>query len=349
MKSQRILVLMHETLVPPDSLKGYSQSQIDEFRTEYDVVRQLKANGHEVRSLGLGDNLPELTAVLKEWRPHVAFNLAEEFQGLVSYDQHVVSFLELMRQPYTGCNPRGLLLSRDKALAKRILQSHGIATPAFAVFAKGQPKSQRIVLSRELSFPLFVKSVTDDASYGISQASVVRDLTKLKQRIAFIHEQTGSAALVEEFIEGRELYVSVIGNQRLQTYPIWEMDFGSAQSQNQGQGLAIATRKAKWDRAYRLQHGIGSHPAHELSASLQTKIQAVTKQVYQALSLTGYARIDLRLHADGSVYVLEANANPCLTAHEDFAKSAAAVGEDYAQLLERIIALGRSYRAAWRG
>lgn len=332
---------MHETLVPPDKLTGYSQSQIDEFRTEYDVVQQLKAAGHHVRNIGLGDNLPELTAVLKEWRPHVAFNLAEEFQGLVSYDQHVVSFLELMRQPYTGCNPRGLLLSRDKALAKRILQSHGIATPAFAVFAQGQ----HVALPRELTFPLFVKSVTDDASYGISQASLVRDLAKLKQRIAFIHEQTGSAALVEEFIEGRELYVSVIGNQRLQTYPIWEMDFGTTKSQ----GLAIATRKAKWDRAYRQQHGIGSHPADDLTRSLQAKIQIVAKQVYQALSLTGYARIDLRLRADGKVYVLEANANPCLTAHEDFAKSAAAAGDDYARLLEKIIALGKNYRAAWRG
>src|SRR5689334_7256148 len=110
MKPQRILVLMHETLVPPATLNGYSQSQIDEFRTEYDVVRQLEASGHEVRCLGLGDNLQELTATVNDWRPQVAFNLAEEFQGLVSYDQHVVSFLELMRQPYTGCNPRGLLL-----------------------------------------------------------------------------------------------------------------------------------------------------------------------------------------------------------------------------------------------
>jgi D-alanine-D-alanine ligase len=339
MKSQRILVLMHETLVPPDSLRGYSQSQIDEFRTEYDVVQQLKASGHAVRCLGLGDNLAELTATIKEWRPQVAFNLAEEFQGIPSYDQHVVSFLELLRQPYTGCNPRGLLLSRDKVLAKQILAFHGIATPGFAVFAKGQ----RVALPAGLRFPLFVKSATDDASFGISQASIVRNLAKLRQRVEFIHEQTGSAALVEEFIEGRELYMGVIGNARLNTYPIWELDFGTADRQ----GAAIATRSAKWDRKYRSKHGIGSHAAR-LPAALQARIEGLAKHVYRALSLTGYARIDLRMDVAGNVYVLEANANPCLTAREDFARSAAAAGDDYAVLLERIVQLGKSYRAAWR-
>jgi D-alanine-D-alanine ligase len=338
MKPQRILVLMHETLVPPQTLRGYRQQQIAEFRTEYDVVQQLKASGHCVRCLGLGDNLDELIATIKEWRPSVAFNLAEEFQSIVSYDQHVVSLLELLRQPYTGCNPRGLLLSRDKVLAKQLLTFHGISTPGFAVFAKGQ----KVALPASLRFPLFVKSVTDDASFGISQASVVRDLHKLKQRVAFIHEQTGSAALVEEFIAGRELYVSVIGNDRLQTYPVWEMDFGTA-----SQGAAIATRNAKWDQNYRSKHGIGSHAAR-LGAAQRTRIEAVAKRVYRALSLTGYARIDLRLDAAGEVYVLEANANPCLTAHEDFARSAAAAGDDYANLLERIIRLGRSHRVAWR-
>ncbi|MGC3982569.1 MAG: ATP-grasp domain-containing protein [Steroidobacteraceae bacterium] len=340
MKAQRILVLMHETLVPPDNLTGYSQQQIDEFRTEYDVVQQLRASGHVVRCLGLSDDLTELTGVIKQWRPHIAFNLAEEFQGIVSYDQHVVSFLELMRQPYTGCNPRGLLLSRDKALAKQLLAYNGIATPGFAVFAVGQ----RARLPEGLRFPLFVKSVSDDASFGISRASIVHTVAKLQERVAFVHEQTGSAALVEEFIAGRELYVGVIGNERLQTYPVWEMDFGSTR---QG-GVTIATRKAKWDRSYRSKHGIGSHPARDLASSLRERVQETARRVYKALSLTGYARIDLRLNEQGEVYVLEANANPCLTAHEDFARSAAVDGDDYAALLERIIRLGRNYRVAWR-
>ncbi len=340
MKALRILVLMHETLVPPDDLSGCTQQQIDEFRTEYDVVQQLKASGHQVRCLGLGDNLVELTATLKNWRPHVAFNLAEEFQGIVSYDQHVVSFLELMRQPYTGCNPRGLLLSRDKALAKQLLAFHGIATPGFAVVARGQ----RLVLPAGLQFPLFVKSVSDDASFGIAQASIVRDIDKLRQRVEFIHEQIGSAALVEEFIAGRELYMGVIGNLRLQTYPLWEMDFGTADNN----GMSIATRKAKWDREYRTRHRIGSHPALDVNSTLTTHVKEMALRGYRALSLSGYARMDFRVSEQGKVYLLEANANPCLTATEDFARSAAHAGDDYAALLERIVRLGLNYRSAWR-
>ena len=159
----------------------------------------------------------------------------------------------------------------------------------------------------------------------------------------FIHEQTDSAALVEEFIAGRELYVGVIGNERVHTYPVWEMDFGTSDQQ----GIAIATRSAKWDRRYRSRHGIGSHAA-ELSKSLRAHIEQVAVRVYRALCLSGYARIDLRLNDQGEVHVLEANANPCLTAHEDFARSAAVGGDDYGVLLERIIKLGLSYRAPWR-
>ncbi len=336
MKSHRILVLMHETLVPPESLAGFTPRQIEEFRTEYDVVRRLQSLGHQVRCIGLGDNLAELTETIKSWRPHVAFNLAEEFQGLVSYDQHVVSFLELMKLPYTGCNPKGLVLSRDKSLSKQLLTFNGVQTPRFAVFAKGR----RVTLPVNLKFPLFVKSVSDDASFGIAQASIVHDLEQLTRRIEFIHAQTGSDALVEEFIMGRELYVGVIGNQRLHAYPIWEMDFGALASN----GAAIATRKVKWDVPYRKKHGIDSSVAHDLSPKLKKQIVDMALRGYRALSLTGYARMDFRLSDKGQLYLLEANANPCLAADEDFAQSAALAGDDYGCLLERIISLGKSYR-----
>ncbi|MGD9841410.1 MAG: D-alanine--D-alanine ligase [Steroidobacteraceae bacterium] len=336
MKSQRIVVLVHELLVPPDHIDDCTQQEYDEFSTEFDVVQQLEASGHQVRCLGIGDSLVELTEVINEWHPHVVFNLADEFQGIVSFDQHLVSYLEMLRQPYTGCNPRGLLLSRDKALAKRILSSHGIATPAFAVFAKGQ----RVTLPVGLNFPLFVKSASDDASLGIAQASMVRDLHSLKQRVEFVHQQTGSLALVEEFIAGRELYVGVIGNQRLQAYPVWEMDFGTADVN----GVAIATRKAKWDHDYRERHGIDSHAAKDIDPALEKRIKAMALSGYRALSLTGYARMDFRLSAEGKLFLLEANANPCLTSFDDFAKSAAAAGEDYAALLDHIIQLGKRYR-----
>src|SRR3954465_6446326 len=208
MKPLRVLVLMHESLVPPQSLEGYSEKEIDEFRTELDVTRVLEQSGHEVRALGLLDNLADLRAAITDWKPDITFNLLEEFQGIVTYDQHVVAYLELMKQPYTGCNPRGMMISRDKVLSKQILAYHRIPTPGFALFRRGQ----RYKIPRKMKFPLFVKSVTEDASLGISQASIVHEAEHLKERIEFIHVQTNSDALVEEYIEGRELYVGVLGN-----------------------------------------------------------------------------------------------------------------------------------------
>ncbi len=340
MKPQRILVLVHETLVPPKTLDGFTQQQIDEFKTEYDVTTTLTRAGHEVRVLGLGDNLSDLRTAITDWKPDIAFNLFEEFQGIVTYDQHVVAFLELMRQPYTGCNPRGLMISRDKALSKQILAYHRIPTPRFAVFAQGK----RYQVPKRLKFPLFVKSATEDASFGISQASVVHDVPKLKERIEFIHEQTHSDALVEEYIEGRELYVGVMGNERLNTLPVWELDFGTLPDVMAG----IATRKVKWDRSYQKKHGIRTAAAKELPNGTAAHLDRLSKRIYRALFLTGYARMDFRMRPDGSVFVLEANANPNISHEEDFADSAEATGVNYETLLERLMRLGLNYQAAWR-
>ena len=340
MKPLRVLVLMHESLVPPDSLAGLTDKQIDEFRTEYDVMDHLRKAGHNVRALGLGDNLGDLRSAITEWKPDIAFNLMEEFQGIVTYDQYVVAFLELMKQPYTGCNPRGMMISRDKALSKQILSYHRIPTPGFAVFRKGQ----RYKLPRKLKFPLFVKSATEDASVGISQASVVHDAEKLQERIQFIHEQTNSDALVEEYIEGRELYVGVLGNDRLRTFPVWEMDFGTLPDVMAN----IATRKVKWDRRYQARHGIRTGEAQGLPDGCAAYLDKLSKRIYRALSLSGYARMDFRLRPDGSVFVLEANANPNISHQEDFGDSAQAAGVEYSALLEQIIRLGCNYQAAWR-
>ncbi|MES1190263.1 MAG: D-alanine--D-alanine ligase [Steroidobacter sp.] len=340
MKSQRILVLMHETLVPPDDLQGYSARQIQEFRTEYDVMRQLEVLGHQVRSLGLGDDLEPLREAIREWRPHIAFNLLEEFNGIVSYDQHVVAYLELMQQRYTGCNPRGLMMSRDKALAKKILAYHQILTPRFAVL----PKGRRVAVPPSLRYPLFVKSVIDDASLGISRASIVSSERKLKQRVEFIHEHTGSDALVEEYIAGRELYVPVLGNDRLTVYPVWELSITGKKEPTP----LIATRRTKWNADYRNKHGIDTHVAQDLSPALQKHINTVSADIYRTLSLTGYARLDFRLTTDNQLYFLEANANPNLSADEDLAASAAHRGDDYAALLGKILKLGLAYKAAWK-
>jgi D-alanine-D-alanine ligase len=340
MKTLRVLVLVHETLVPPEDTSGYTPEQIDEWRTEYDVTSTLRAMGHEVRVLGMGDSLAELRTAIADWKPDIAFNLLEEFQGIVTYDQHVVAFLELMRLPYTGCNPRGMMISRDKTLSKQVLAYHRIPTAKFALL----PRGRRYRPPSRLRFPLFVKSATEDASLGISQASIVHDGQKLSERVQFIHEQTNSDALVEEYIEGREIYIGIAGNERLTSYPLWELNFGTLPDVMAG----IATRKVKWDRKYQQKHGIDTGPARDLPEGLDRRVAQLARRIYRALSLSGYARIDLRLKPDGSVFVLEANANPNLAQIEDLATSALSAGVGYQALLERILRLGLAYQAAWR-
>lgn len=342
MRRRRILLMTHEDLVPPESIEGLSEKQIDEFRTEHNVYTTLYNLGHDIRVLGIGDHLSILRETIREWKPHAVFNLLEEFSGIPSYDQHVVAYLELVRQRYTGCNPRGLMLSRDKVLTKQVLAWHRVATPAFHLF----PYDKRYVAPKKLEsrFPLFVKSATLDASLGIAQASIVEDMEKLKERVTFIHEQVQSDALVEEYIEGRELYIGVLGNSRLTTLPVWELDFGTLSEAQAG----IATRKVKWDRKYQKKHGIKTGPANGLTKAETDGLLKLAKRIYRALHLSGYARLDLRMRPDGSVFLLEVNANPDLTFGEDFAESAASIGLDYDKLLTRIINLGLSYMPEWR-
>jgi D-alanine-D-alanine ligase len=340
MKKLRALVVVHASLVPPESLEGHTEKEIEEWRTEYDVTTTLRKAGHEVSCLGVLDSLTELRTAIADSKPDIVFNLLEEFDGIVTYDQHVVAFLELMRQPYTGCNPRGLLLSRDKSLCKQLFAYHRIPTPQFTVFGR----STKFRVPRKLRFPLFVKSTVEDASLGIAQASVVEDAAKLRERVEFVHDQVKSDALVEEYIEGRELYVGMLGNDRLTRLPVWEMVFGSMPDSL----AAIATRKVKWDKRYQARYGITTRAAEDLPPAVVTRLDKLSRRIYRALGLSGYARMDFRVTADGNIYVLEANANPNLEAEEDFAESARASGIPYEDLLGRLIQLGLSYKAEWR-
>jgi D-alanine-D-alanine ligase len=340
MNRLRVLVLVREGLVPPDSLDGKSDKEIAEWRCEYDVVHALNEMGHEVRPIGVYNDLSPVKQAIDEWKPNVAFMLLEEFHGVTLYDQAVVSYLELMLQPYTGCNPLGMMISRNKALAKKIMLYHRIPTPHFQLV----PVGRKVHSSKKLQFPLLVKSAGEDASHGISQASVVRDDEALAERIRFVHESVGSDALVEEYIEGRELYVGVIGNRRLQTLPVWEMDFRNMPEEQ----ARIATARIKWNEAYREKYGIDTRAATDLPNGLDGRIAHLCKRVYRELSMSGYARIDLRLTEDGRLYVLEANANPNLACEEDFAASAKAAKVSYEDILKRIINLGLQYKAPWQ-
>jgi D-alanine-D-alanine ligase len=328
----RILALVHRHLIPPATIEEGTDIVSAPWRTEYDVISTLTAMGHEVQPLGVHDDLGEIRRVSTEWKPHIAFNLLEGFDDITIFDQNVVSHLELLKLAYTGCNPRGLLLARDKSLSKKLFSYHRIAVPESEVVRMGRP----IRRPKRLPFPLIVKSLTQEASIGISQASVVDTDEKLKERVAFIHESIGTAAIVEQYIEGRELYVGILGNQQLQALPVWELFFT-----NMPDGAKrIATDRVKWSVKYQKKYGIDSGPAKDLSEDVQTDIQHVCKRAYRALELSGFARIDLRLDATGKPWVIEANPNPQIARGEDFAASAEKIGLSYETVLQRIINLG---------
>ena len=330
----RVAVLLNQDLMPPETLPEGIEKEKQAWRTEYDVISTLKSLGHEVYPVGLRGDLGVIIRALEEHKPQIAFNLLEEFDGQALYDQHVVSYLELLKQPYTGCNPRGLTLAHDKALTKKILSYHRVAVPGFAVF----PMGQKVTRPRRLKFPLLVKSMVEEGSVGISQASVVNDDAKLAERVEFIHRQTTSHAIAEQYIEGREIYVSVIGNRKLQTYTPWELVI-----ENLPEGaLNIATGRLKWNPDYQKKVGLVTKPA-QLAPEIQRKLEFLSKRIYRHLNLSGYARLDYRMTNEGEFYLLEANPNPQIAMNEDFADSAAHCGIGYGQLLQKIITLGLSH------
>jgi len=332
MRKLRVLVLMHDYQVPPADVTGHDLETAP-WRTEFDVLRTLRDElGHDVHPLGIKDDLAGIRQTNEEFKPHIAFNMLEAFHEVGTFDQNVVSYLELLRLSYTGCNPRGMLLARDKALSKKLLHYHRVPLPEFTVVARGR----KARLPKRLSFPLIVKPLTQESSIGIAQASVVPDEAKLRERVQFIHESIRTDAIIEQFVEGRELYCGVLGNQRVQIFPVWEMTFANM-PENQHR---IATERVKWSKKYQDKMGIDSGPAKDLGNGLTEQIQHVSRRVYKTLELTGYARIDLRLDANGRVYVLEANPNPQIARTEDFAESAALAGLPYPALLQRILTTG---------
>ncbi|GAB4408695.1 MAG: D-alanine--D-alanine ligase [Bacteriovoracaceae bacterium] len=332
MKISRVLVLVHRDLVPPENTNPKDvDRETTEWLTEFDVIYALKKTGHEVKVLGVYSDLIIIKNAIDEFKPHIVFNLLEEFDGEVLFDQNVVSYLELLRVPYTGCNPRGLMLCRDKALSKKIVMYHRIKSPRFYL----GPKSRRVKRPKHLEFPLIVKCNTEEASLAISQASIVHNEEKLNERLDFINSKIGVDAIIEEFIEGRELYVGILGNYRLQALPVWEIVYDNADKPEK----EIYSRNAKWNKRYRERKGVGTKKA-ELSKEDEFKIQEQCKRIYRALGLNGYARIDLRISQDGTVYFLEANPNPNIAYDDEFALSAAHINISYNDLLDRILNLG---------
>jgi D-alanine-D-alanine ligase len=336
MKPLRILMLIEKGLVPPDSIEGMSAEDVAPFKTEWHVFSTLRDAGHEVMKLAVWDDVGAVVGAVKGFKPDVAFNLLEGFRGFHGFDQHIVAHLELLEQCYTGCNPRGLVLARDKALTKKIMAYHRIRCPAFGVF----PRGRKVKRAKDLPFPLLVKSVNVEGSCGIAQASIVHDDAQLAERVQFIHDATNTTAIAEQFIDGRELYVGVMGNEKLKVLPVWEMLFENVPDDRP----KIATDRAKWSPAYQKRWGITTREAKDLPEGVAQKLPALCKRIYRILGLTGYARLDFRMTESGDLYLLEANPNPQIAMDEDFADSAKAIGMKYDALLTEIIQLGLRYR-----
>ena len=334
MTSRRILALMHADLVPPDDLSGVPEERLRQFKTELDVVTTLRESGHELMTLGVDEELKPIRDAVRSFKPYVAFNLLESFRYLRELDHNVVSYLELLGCRYTGCNPRGLVIARDKALSKKILAYHRIKAPRFAVF----PKNRKRRAPRKLEYPMIVKSLNSESSTGISQASLVRTEEKMLDRVEFIHDSVGTDAIVEEYIEGREIYAAVLGNQRVQVMPTWELTFENKPED----APLIMTEAAKFDVGYQERWGVVQGPAN-LGDALEERVRRVTRRIYRALCLSGYARIDFRLRGDDELFFLEANPNPEIAKSEEYASAAATVGYDYSSLLEKIVSLGRRW------
>lgn len=308
------------------------EMKTEDWKTEANVLTALTALGHPTEHLAIFDNLDLLRQKMESFAPDVIFNLADQFKNNRGFDQNIASLLEMQGVPFTGCGATGLVLCKHKGTSKKILGYHHIHVPNFVVI----PRGQRIARLKRPKFPLLVKPVKEEASYGISQASFVTSDDQFKERVAFIHESHDSDVIAEEYIEGRELYVSVMGNAKLTVFPIRELVFRDVPPNEP----RIATYKAKWDEEYRKRWGLHNQFAEDLAPALVAEIEDVCKRIYRLLTIEGYARIDLRLTADNKLYFIEANPNPILAVDEDFAQAAAKAGLPYPQLIDRIIGIG---------
>ena len=331
-KKLKVLVLfdgISPTKIDQDLSK---EMKTEDWKTEANVMAALGTLGYTAEHLAIFDDLDLVRQKLENFAPDVLFNLVEQFKNNPGFDQNIVSLLEMQGVPFTGCGATGLTLCKHKGISKKILSYHRIHVPNFVVISRGQ----RIARPKQLKFPILVKPVKEEASYGISQASFVETDEEFRERVAFIHEKHDADVIAEEYIAGRELYVSLMGSLRLSVFPIRELIFREVPPDEP----KIATYRAKWDEEYRKRWGLQNRFAQGLDPALVDHIEQTCKRIYRLLTIDGYARIDLRLTTANEVYFIEANPNPHLAADEDFALSADKAGLPYPQLIDRIIRHG---------
>ena len=331
-KKLKVLVLFDGTRPTKIDQDFSAEMKTEDWKTEANVMDALQKLGHTAEHLAIYDDLDLVRQKMESFAPDVLFNLVEQFIINPGFDQNIVSLLEMQGVPFTGCGATGLTLCKHKGISKKILSYHGINVPNFVVI----PRGQRIARLKRPSFPMVVKPVKEEASYGISRASFVETDEQFRERVAFIHEKYQSDVIAEQYIDGRELYASIIGNTRLYVFPIRELIFRDVPPNEP----KIATYRAKWDEEYRKRKGLQNQDASDLDPALINEIAETCKRIYRLLTIDGYARIDLRLDAADKIYFIEANPNPHLAADEDFAQSAEKAGLPYPQLIDKIIRIG---------
>ncbi len=332
MKKLRILVLFDSAGTPPQDQDYTEDFKNEDWFTEAAVYETLQIMGHEVRTLGIYDDIRLLINDLDDNPTDIVFNLTEVFLGKAHMDKNIPALLELLGVPYTGCSPDGMILCNNKALSKKILAYHRVHVPRFCTLRRGH----RVRLLSRMRFPVVVKPLRAEASTGISLSSHVEDQAALEERVAFIHESMGMNVIAEEYVEGREFYVSILGRRRLVAFPVREMTFDAVPEETP----KMATYHAKWNEEYRERWGITNGFPANLAPEIEKKMHAVCKHAYRALNLDGYARFDCRLTPDNKLYIIEGNANPELAMGDEFAESARKGGYPYDRLLARMLNLG---------
>jgi D-alanine-D-alanine ligase len=327
----KILVLfdLARRAAPEETFSARSLKEEEDKPTEADVLLCLNRLGHEVETLAVFDNVTAIVEKLKAYAPDIVFNLSESFHSDRSHEPNIPALLELMKVRYTGSGPEALLLCKDKALAKKVLAYHRVRLPHFVVSHRLRPLRRL----RRFIYPAFVKPVAEESSDGISQASFVRTEEEAIERARFIHQKFNCDALIEEYIEGRELYLSVLGNNRLTVFPPREIFF----EQVPEDAPKFATFHAKWNDAYRKKWGIKNAAAGPLPEGVQENLASLARKIYRLLKIRGFGRIDVRLTPTGEVFVIEANPNPSLAHDEDFAQAATAGGIGYDSLVQQIL------------
>lgn len=336
-KHLRVLLLfeVNEPPAPDAEYEKYMETDESWF-TEGHILATLRENGHEVHLGAIYEHPREIIELVDSVQPDLVWNCVETFHGHRYYESNVVGILELLKVPYTGCDHRALMICQDKALSKKILIHHRIPVPPFVVSHKTQPVRK---LS-PLLFPVLVKPLAEEGSVGITKDSFAETAEQAFRRTEFVHSRLGQDVIIEHYVEGREIYVGVLGDVRLKVLPPRELKFSKVP---EGEPK-FASFKAKWDPGYRERWGIYNTFADNLDDVVARRIDRVARRTFRMLQMTGYGRIDMRLTDDGRLYVMEANPNPEIAMYEDFAEAARKAGISYNRLIERISRMGLTTR-----